>query len=69
MMLQESHLVVFDPPGKGAESCFSAEMSTHLLGKASSTLSCFWYFHGLSHLAGDKCGGEREMAAVWIGGK
>lgn len=41
MMLQESHLVVFDPPGKGAGSCFSAEMSTHLLGKASELLLVF----------------------------
>lgn len=35
---------MFDPPGKAAEPCFSLEMSTHLLGKASSTLSCFLVF-------------------------
>lgn len=40
----QRHLVVFDPPGKAAEPCFLLEMSTHLLGKASSTLSCFLVF-------------------------
>lgn len=72
MMLQEScrvTLLCFDPPGKGPEPCFPAEMSSHLSGKDSSTLSCFWYFQSLSHLAGDRCGGEKEMAAVWMGGE